>query len=48
MNVSGNDVHVRIADGDKRFVEVLPAPDLAGSPEKTAVWRPVDSAFDGV
>jgi hypothetical protein len=48
MNVSGNDVHVGIADGDERLVEILPAPDLAGRSKKTSMWRTVDSALDGV
>ena len=48
VGVAGDDVDVRVADGDERLIEVAALPDLAGGAQETAVGRAFESAFDRV
>ncbi len=48
VNVSRNDVDVRVADGDHRLVPVLGTTDLTGRPQQAAMGRAMSAARDGV
>ncbi len=48
MNVTRDDVHVRVADRDERLVEITAVADLTGGAQQTPVRRALESLLDGV
>ena len=46
--MTGNDVDVRVADGDERLVEVVRRPNLAGGAEEAPVRCALETALDRV
>ena len=48
VNVAGNDVHVGVAHGDERLVEITALANLPGGTQQTAVRRALESLLDGV
>ena len=46
--MAGHNVHIRVADGDKRLVEIGLFADLAGGAQQAAVWRALETFLDGV
>jgi hypothetical protein len=46
--VSGDDVHVGVAHGYERLVEVPLEVNLPGGAQEAAMWRAVDAALDGI
>src|SRR5258705_7894879 len=48
VNMTGNDVHVRVAHRDERLLEVVAAPDLSGGAQQAAMRRALETLLDGV
>src|SRR5689334_16683916 len=46
--MAGDDVHIRVADGDERLVEVAFAANLAGGAQQAAMGRALEPPLDGV
>ena len=48
VSVTGDDVHVRVADRDERLVEITALANLTGGAQQTAMRCALESLFDGI